>query len=507
MTIRIVGLGPGEADLVAVRGARQLASATRIVAPAALHAVIREHAPTAPLEVPVASPLEEARTLAAHVSAGERVCRVFPEDPFVSAGASRLAEALRGLGVPFTVVPGLVRDVTAASELGASYFRSEDPTPSYAVIEVTNDHLGTFAWERLATATDTLIVDVIGADVAEIARTLTFHGRPESTPAACSIAGVEGAGRTDVVAGTLGTLARAFASRRVPEARLVVGSGARATPGFVASQPLFGKRVLVTRARSQAGDLADLLRDEGAIPVFLPVIGFAPSDDPEGLARACRALAEGTYRAVLFTSQNGVTSFVSALRSLGLDARAFAKARVGAVGPATAKALETFGIKADFVATEHVGEGLASDALDPLGPLGPASAGDKVLLPRAKVARDVLPEALRGAGFEVDVVTAYVTEKLAVGRDETAEVLQALASGALAAVTVTSSSTAEALVEALGAGGAGAEALSRVVVASVGKVTTATAEGLGVRVGITASSSTLPALVLAMRDHFAAIAR
>jgi len=490
MTIRIVGFGTGEPDLVAVRGARQLADATLVVAPEALHPAVRELAPDAALEAPPASPLDEARKLATKREEGARICRVFPGDAFVSAGASRLAEALAGLGVPFTVVPGLVADVTAASRLCAAYFRSEDPTPSYAVLEVTHDHLGTFEWEKLATATDTLVVDVVDGDVAEIARTLTFHGRPESTPAACEVAGGE------IVAGSLGALARTFASRARGPARLVVGPGARATQKVLPSRALHGKKVLVTRARSQAGELAERLRDEGAIPFFFPVIRLEPPDDPGALRRACGALAEGAYRAVLFTSQNGVARFFEALRAHCLDARAFGGSRVLAIGPATARALELHGIRPDLVASEHVGEGLAADALRLLGE---ANAGARVLLPRAKVARDVLPDTLRAAGFEVDIVTAYVTERAV---PEEAESLRAaLRSGEIAAVTLTSPSTAAGLVEALGEGAPAL--LGGVFVASLGKVTTAAAEALGVRVRITATEATMASLVAALRDHLA----
>lgn len=484
MTIRIVGLGPGPADLATVRAARQLSGAAIVLAEPRHHAAVRELSPSATVEAPPASPLDEARLLAAKSAEGSAVCRAFAGDPLVASAAARLVEALVGLRAAFTVTPGLVADTAVASELLAPFFRPEDPTPSYAVAEITHAHIGTFEWEKLATATDTIVLHVVDGDVAEIARTLAFHGRSESTPAVCEL------GDGEIVGGTLGSLSRTFAARRPADARLVVGAGVRAGSSG-GRGGLHGRRILVTRAEGQGGALADLLRDEGATPVLFPLIGLGPTDDPAALEAAARRLGDGAYRAVLFTSQNAVVAFFSALRGAGLDARAFGKTRVGVVGPATARALQERGIVADFVAKEHVGEGLAAEALAALGVPAP---GDRVLLPRAKVAREVLPDTLRGAGFDVDVVTAYVTTR--ADERDAAALGAAIARGEVAAVTLTSSSAAASLAEALGPGAA--EILANTVVASIGDPTTATAERLGINVGITASVSTMEGLVAAL---------
>jgi uroporphyrinogen III methyltransferase/synthase len=335
-----------------------------------------------------------------------------------------------------------------------------------------------------------------------VARTLTFHGRPGHTHALCLTAGPKA---ERPWTGTLDALARDFAARPRTKARLVVGPGARHAASFRKRLPLADKRVLVTRARAQADALAGLLRDEGAEPVFFPVLDFDASDDPARLRKACDDLASGTYRAVLFTSQNGVTSFVAALRESGRDVRAFGKALVGAVGPATAASLERVGIKADFVAGEHLGEGLAEDALAVLGPAsGPSGTpgGKRVLLPRAKVARDVLPNALASAGFEVDVVTAYVTRSAEANEGSRNALVAKLLGGEIDVVTLTSSSTAMRLVEMLGP--EAKACLARALVASIGPVATKTAESLGVAVGVTAVTHTAEGLVGALRGHLCA---
>jgi uroporphyrinogen-III synthase len=163
-----------------------------------------------------------------------------------------------------------------------------------------------------------------------------------------------------------------------------IDAAAKAEVASRGALPLAGVRVLVTRAASQADKLGDLLRDAGAEPVPFPLISIGPTDDPEGLREAARGLARGAYAAVLYSSQNAVHAFHEALAHEHLDTRAYGDARVIAIGPSTAKSLQVHGIVADCVARDHVGEGLAAEALEALGE---ARAGRAVLFPRAKVAR------------------------------------------------------------------------------------------------------------------------
>ena len=171
-------------------------------------------------------------------------------------------------------------------------------------------------------------------------------------------------------------------------------------------QPLFGKRVLVTRATEQASETAALLRDYGAEPLVVPTIALYPPRDSGPLDRALADLRRGAYGWVAFTSANGVERTWASLVASGADARAFGGVRLAAIGPATGRALARYGLRADVVAKEFRGEGLADELLRALA--GGAAAA-RVLLPRAAKARDVLPEALRAAGCVVDVVAAYET--------------------------------------------------------------------------------------------------
>jgi uroporphyrinogen III methyltransferase/synthase len=293
-------------------------------------------------------------------------------------------------------------------------------------------------------------------------------------------------------------LVRALEARRVPIVVVPAVSLDAVTRAEATSRealPLAGVRVLVTRAASQGDKLGDLLRDAGACPVSSPLIAIGPSDDPEGLREAAYALARGAYAAVLYSSQNAVHAFHEALAREKLDARAYGGARVIAIGPSTAKSLQVYGIVADCVAREHVGEGLAAEAL---AALGEASGARAVLFPRAKVAREVVPEALRAAGYEVHVVTAYVTER--PHTDDVAGLVARLRQGDFDAVTFTSPSTVEALVALFG--GAAPALPRRTAVVCIGDVTRAACETAGLRVDATARPSTAEGVVEALTGLF-----
>jgi len=253
---------------------------------------------------------------------------------------------------------------------------------------------------------------------------------------------------------------------------------------------LLGKRVLVTRAEGQAEKLVAMLRERGAEPLVVPTIAFEPPTDPALLQNALASLRD--YGWVLFTSENGVRFFWESLTRQGLDARALGNAQLGAVGPGTAQALEAHGVRADVVAKEFRGEGLAQAVLDAMGTDRP-----RVLLARAEEAREVLPDTLRTAGCVVDVVPVYVT-RAAKGAGE--RLRELFAGRGVDAVMFTSASTVGSFCDALGP--AAKELLAAVKVASIGPITTEAAQKRGLDVAITAGSHTLPALVDALEASY-----
>jgi uroporphyrinogen III methyltransferase/synthase len=255
--------------------------------------------------------------------------------------------------------------------------------------------------------------------------------------------------------------------------------------------------VLVTRAGEQAGSAAALLREEGADVLVVPTIAIAPPGDPAPLAKAIGELRAGAYAWVAFTSANGVERTWQAIEAAAGDAEVFGAARLAAVGPATAQALAGHGLRADVVAVEVRGEGLAEAMLAEMKREG-QGGGRRVLLPRAARARDVLPDALRAAGCTVDVVAAYETHPVTGAAVESLAV--ELEAGRLDAVTFTSSSTVDNLCDALGPRAAGL--LARVRVASIGPVTSDTARSRGLRVDVEARESTVPGLIRALAESY-----
>jgi uroporphyrinogen III methyltransferase/synthase len=260
--------------------------------------------------------------------------------------------------------------------------------------------------------------------------------------------------------------------------------------------PLVGKRVLVTRAKEQAGELARLLEERGAVPHLAPSIEIHPASDPEPLARALHDLAGGAYQWVAFTSANGVRFVIDAL---GANRDLLKKASIAAIGPGTARALEANGIVPNLIAKESVGEGLA-DALalaQTTETTRTAGTSARILFPRALVSRDAAPDLLRARGFAVDAVPAYET------RAPGASARNALLAGLsrLDAVTFTSSSTVTNLADFLGP--EAAVLLQPLAVVSIGPITTTTCKSRGIRVDATATSFTLPGLVAALEGHFA----
>jgi uroporphyrinogen III methyltransferase / synthase len=265
----------------------------------------------------------------------------------------------------------------------------------------------------------------------------------------------------------------------------------RASLRWFDTQPLFGRRVLVPRAVEQGVETAKALRERGAAPVLAPLIELHDPPDPEPLRRAVAEL--GSFDWLVFTSVNSVDRCFAEIARQGRDARAFGASRVAAIGPKTAAALRRHGITSDLVASDFVAEALVADLLT----AGPAR---RVLVPRALVARELLPEALRAAGIEVVVAPAYETRPL---RPEAAETLRAhLARGEVDVALFTSSSTVDAFADALGE--AAAAALADVTVACIGPITEATARRRGLRVDGVALGDDVDGLLDALERHFAA---
>jgi uroporphyrinogen III methyltransferase/synthase len=484
----LVGAGPGDPGLVTVRGLALIRAADAIfydnLATPALLAHARPDAETLYVGKKRAahaySQEEINRMLVERARAGKSVVRLKGGDPFIFGRGGEEAEALADAGVSFEIVPGVSSALGAAAYAGIPL--THRATTS-AVTFVTGHAAESIDWAAMGKA-DTLVLFMGLTSFAEVARRLIDAGRRPETPAAA----IRWATRPDqtTLTGTLADLAaRIEAAGLKPPALVIVGEvvGLRSRLDWFERLPLFGKRILITRPKGQSAELAEKLRRLGADPVELPAIEIRP---PAGLQPLDDAIAQlETYDWLIFTSRNGVERFVERLDASPQDWRAL-RAKVCAIGPATASALSDLHLKVDIVPEEYVAEGLLA-ALEPHG-----LDGKRILIPRALVARDLLPDTLRVRGAHVEVVAAYET----VAPEGAAERARALFSGQAPPpdwVTFTSSSTASNLAKMVGV-----EPLRRSRAASIGPVTSATLRKLGLEPAAEASEYTVDGLIAAI---------
>lgn len=506
--VYLIGAGPGDPGLLTLKGKACLEAAEAVVydrlASDRLLAFARPGAELIYVGKESsrhALPQEEINALLVRLAReGKTVARLKGGDPFVFGRGGEEAECLRQAGLEFEVVPGVTSAIAAPAYAGipvthrgvASSFAvitgHEDPTKAVSAIR----------WDKLAEAADTLVFLMGMENLPGIVAQLVAHGRPAETPVALVRWGTTVDQK--VLIGTLGDVVeRAEAAKFGSPAVIVVGQVVNLRPvlSWFEGKPLFGRRVVVTRARAQASKLSDRLLELGAEPLECPVIQIAPPDDPEPLRRAAGEV--GTYDWAVFTSANGVEAFFAALDERGGDARTFGAARVAAIGSETAAALAARGIRADAVPDEFRAEGvLAAFPAD--------LRGVRVLLARAAEARDVLPAELRRRGAEVNEVAAYRTV-LGEGGCGAGRLREMLGAGEVDAVTFTSSSTVRNLLRVLGGGSEegraeAARLLSRTTLASIGPVTTKTAQEMGLTVQVEAAEYTIAGLVEALVGHF-----
>jgi len=478
VTVYLVGAGPGDPGLLTVRGAEVLARADVVVhdrladpyllrlAPARADRVDVGKSPGAPVAQDDINAL-----LVARARAGQAVVRLKGGDPFVFGRGGEEAQALLDAGVDFEVVPGVTAAVGVPAYAGVP-LTHRGLSAAFTVVTGHSRHAVDHEvdWEALAKVGGTVVVLMGVAHRADIARRLMAGGLADTTPVLAVRWGTRSAQLSMRT-----TLADLGVAALEPPATIVIGAVASLDLSWFERRPLLGRKVVVTRSSGQAPALVDRLRARGAEAVELAVIEIGEPADGGQALRAAAARA-GTYDWVVFTSANAVTRLVGLLR----DGRDLGSAKLAAIGPGTLAALAERCLVADLAPERFVAEALLDDFPAPDG------AGRRVLLPRAAVAREVLPERLRDLGWEVDVVEAYRTG------------LPRPSAGALAAVAgadavaFTSASTVTGFLEVAG--------INRMppVVACIGPVTAAAARDAGVRVDVVAEDHTLDGLVAAL---------
>ncbi len=427
------------------------------------------------------------RRLAEAAGRSEVVVRLKGGDPLIFGRGGEEADYLKAKGVKFEIVPGISSAMAAPAYAGIP-LTHRGIASSFTVLtghhdpeQEDNEH----NWQALARGSDTIVVLMGVGNFPGIQKQLLENGRDPETPVAFIERGTWP--EQNVLVSRLGVAAEEADQARIkPPAIIVIGEvvGLRARLSWDKDLPLEGYRILNTRPAHQARVLTELLESEGAVVREAPAISIEPPADYTELDRALDRLEE--YSWVIFTSTNGVDNFFNRMRVKGHDIRELAGVKLAAIGSKTGAALEDLGLKLNFVPDEYVAEGLVAG-------FDQADAGEKVLLPRTPLARETLAVGLEEKGYQVDELTAYLTEEAEMPED----VQGLIDDGMIDIVTLTSSSTVRSLVKSAG----GAEYLEGIIGAAIGPITAETAREAGLDVPIVAKEYTIEGLRDAILDY------
>ena len=478
--VYLVGAGPGDPGLITWKGRRLLEQADVVLFDHLANESLLDLTPAHCERIYV------GKKASSHSHSQEEICQLLIErgrrglnvvrlkggDPFIFGRGGEEVEALAEAGVPYEVVPGVTSPLGIAAYTGVPLTHRDHTS---VVTFVTGHDTAAIDWSRVGHA-ETLVVFMGLTSIREISREIMAQGRAAETPAMAVRWGTRP--NQETIAGTLASIAdQVEMSRMKPPATIIIGEvvGLRDRLSWFEKLPLFGQQVVVTRAAEQAAQFSEKLRALGADVIEMPVISLAPPLDCGPLDRALASLEQ--YDWLIFTSVNGVRFFMNRLDQSDRDLRSL-RARICTIGPATRAAVEALHLKVDKMPESYVAESLAAAFLPE------EAAGKRILLPRAAVARDVIPNELGRMGAQVDVVEAY---------------RNVLPGGAFVLnrkpdwVTFTSSSTVKNFLSLVGR-----EALEGVRVASIGPITSDTLRMHGVSVAAEAASYTGDGLIAAI---------
>ena len=484
--VSLVGAGPGDPGLLTLAGKCAIAAADVILYDRLVNEAVLVHAreDAELIRRPPRAGMSQAQInefLVSRARAGQIVCRLKGGDPFIFGRGGEELEALVEAGIPFEVVPGVSSALAAPAYAGIPLTHREFSS-TLGIVTAHEDRdkpESALRWEFLARCVDTGVFLMGMENLEHVVSELLKHGKPEDTPVAVIRWGTTPQQVT--VEGTLESIvARCREARMRPPALIVVGKVVklRERLRWFDVGPLSGKRILVTRAREQAGALVDLLAAKGAEAVLFPTLRF------ERIGDADLGGLDAGYDWLVFTSANTVRFLLETLNERGQDLRSLGRGKIAAVGAQTRKALEQRGLRVHFVPDRYLGSALAEQFPEVL-------AGKRVFLPRAEVAPETLPQALREAGAEVDVVPVYRALAITEGADAVREQIE---SGALDAVTFASSSAARNFRAALPK-----VDLAGTLLACIGPETAATVRELGLGEPVVAEEHSAAGLVSALK--------
>jgi len=501
--VYLVGAGPGDPGLLTLRGKECISRADVVVYDHLANRSFLQYARREAEFIYVGKrgghhTVEQDRINSMMVERaleGLLVARLKGGDPFIFGRGGEEALKLAEAGVDFEIVPGVTSAIAVPAYAGIplTHRRYTSTVAFVTGHEDPGKGDSSIAWDRLSTGAGTLVFLMGVGNLEKIAATLIRNGRAPETQAAVIHRGTMPEQRT--VKGELrGIAALAAEAGITPPAVLVVGDVVElaGTMNWFESRPLHGRRIVVTRAREQASEFMEALSGLGASCIEFPTIEVVPPESWEPIDRALRSLED--YQWVIFTSVNGVRYFLERLEANQKDVRDLKGVKIGAIGPKTAQMWKNLGIQPDVMPGEYRAEAVAAALKDQ------GIGGNRVLLPRASKAREVLPEELRKMGAKVDLVPAYATVKPRTRKDEVRAWLE---QGGIDMVTFTSSSTVRNFVEMFEEEAASLhEWMQRVPVACIGPVTAQTARENGLRVDLFPSEYTVDALTEGILEYF-----
>jgi uroporphyrinogen III methyltransferase/synthase len=496
----IVGAGPGDPSLISVRGRQFLQATDVVIYDHRVHGRLLRLAKSGAERIDVGpaapKPLDQeaiSLLLVEKAREGKTVVRLKWGDPFVFDSGGKEALFLHEQGIPFEVVPGIPVAIGAPAYAGVpvTYPGAGDVLVFVRGHEAETDTPLSVDWAKLGALGATLLCYAGSKQVATITQALVASGRSPEESAVLIYDGTLPSQRT--IAGTLGDIAGGAVEGQ--PAVLVVGAVAnlREHLRWFDERPLFGKRIVVTRSRQQAGELIDMLEERGAEAIPAPTIRIAPPDDSSDLDLACAQVS--TFDWIIFTSVNSVDYFMERLLALS-DVRELKGVQLCAVGDGTAAHLARYGIKVDLIPPEFRAESIV-ETMKNAGVI----RGARFLLPRADLAREVLADELRAEGGDVVEVVAYRTMLASLEREDGYDIYAMLLERQIDAITFTSASTVRNFVQMIGREQA-VDLLRTTTVACIGPVTAEAAQQLDIETTVMPARYTIPDLVDALVEHF-----
>jgi len=501
--VYLVGSGPGDPGLLTIRGKELLSEADVVIYDYLANPQFLEFAKDTAERIYVGKQggahtmsQEEINALIVdRALSGKTVVRLKGGDPFIFGRGGEEAQELAKAGVRFEIVPGVTSAISVPAYAGIP-LTHRDHTATVAFVTGHEDPLkgtSSIVWDKLATGAGTLVFLMGVGNLPQISESLMKHGRSPDTPVAVIRRGTTAEQATWV--GNLENIGRIAQENRIrPPAIIVVGDVVRLREdlNWFETRPLFGRRIVVTRAREQASEFRRMLESLGAETIEFPTIEVIAPETWGPLDRAIEKLHG--YDWLVFTSVNGVRFFLDRLQVLGKDVRDLKGIKIGVIGPKTAEMWERFGIHPDLMPDEYRAEAVVG-AFQEKG-----IQGAKILIPRAVEAREVLPDDLRKAGAHVDVVPAYRTIR---PDHDTEKVRERLRKGTIDMVTFTSSSTVTNFVKMFTADGDELHKwMEPVAVACIGPITAKTAEENGINVSVMPTEYTIEALTEGITRFF-----